>query len=59
MNRNVSQAAHGSSDIAANISGVAQAAQTTASGIEESRRSAAELAALSGQLRELVDRFRH
>jgi methyl-accepting chemotaxis protein len=55
MNRNVTQAAHGSADIAANISGVAAAAQATAGGIEQSRQGAAELA----DLRTLVERFRY
>ena len=46
-------------DIAANISGLASAAQITADGVTESQRAAADLARLSTTLHELVSHFRH
>ncbi|GAT69456.1 methyl-accepting chemotaxis protein [Planomonospora sphaerica] len=57
MNRNVADAASSSTEIAANIAGVAQAAAVTTEGVEQSRRAAAELADMSTSLRELVNRF--
>jgi methyl-accepting chemotaxis protein len=58
MARNVAEAATGSTDIAANITGVAEAARTTAAGVTEAQRAANELATMSGNLQELVQRFR-
>ncbi|WP_067473408.1 methyl-accepting chemotaxis protein [Actinomadura hibisca] len=57
MNRNVTEAATTSSDIAANISGVAEASAATTTGAEQSRQAAVELADMSRSLRDLVDRF--
>ena len=57
MNRNVSEAAMGSGEIAANITGVATAAQVTTEGIADSQRAAGELARLSSELQALVNRF--
>jgi methyl-accepting chemotaxis protein len=59
MNRNVGEAANLGAEIAAHISGVATAAQATAQSTGESRQAAAELAALSGELRGLVARFKY
>ncbi len=58
MSRSVAEAAHGSTEIAANIVGVAQATATTTSGVADSTRAATELAALSGELTTLVSTFR-
>ncbi|MCW2772016.1 MAG: hypothetical protein JWN91_342 [Nocardioides sp.] len=57
MNRNVADAATGSGEIAANISGVAVAAGSTSEGVTHTQRAAAELARLSDDLGELVGRF--
>ncbi|GGK96221.1 hypothetical protein GCM10010126_64570 [Planomonospora parontospora] len=59
MNRSVAEAAQGSSDIAANISVLADAAHVTAEGVSESQRAAAELAGLSARLHTLVSGFRY
>jgi methyl-accepting chemotaxis protein len=58
MSRSVAEAATGSTQIAANITGVAQAAASTTDGVGESQRAAVELARMSGELTELVGRFR-
>jgi methyl-accepting chemotaxis protein len=58
MARSVTEAAKGSGEVARNIVGVAQAAQSTSSGASESNIAAQDLAKLSTQLRELVSRFK-
>jgi methyl-accepting chemotaxis protein len=58
MNRSVAAAAAGSRQIADNIVGVAAAAQATTESVGESRRSADELASVSGELQSLVATFR-
>ena len=58
MSRSVAEAATGSTEIAMNITGVAQAAASTTEGVGESQRAATELARMSGELTELVGRFR-
>jgi methyl-accepting chemotaxis protein len=58
MSRNVAQAADGSAGIASNIESVAGAAQASSTGICDAQRAAGELAELSGQLSEVVARFR-
>ncbi len=58
MSRSVGEAATGSTQIAANITGVAQAAASTTDGVGESQRAAVELARMSGELTDLVGRFR-
>ncbi len=58
MSRSVAEAATGSTEIAVNITGVAQAAASTTDGVGESQRAAVELARMSGELTELVGRFR-
>ncbi len=57
MNRSVTEAATGSTEIAANITGVARAAATTTEGVSQSQHTAAELARLSTQLEEVCRRF--
>jgi methyl-accepting chemotaxis protein len=59
MNRNVGDAARGSGDIAANISGVATAAASTTEAVVTYRQEALEVARQAGELEELVGRFRH
>jgi len=58
MNRSVAEAATGSSEIAANISGVADAAGATTEGVTESQQAVASLAAMSAELKDVVGRFR-
>ena len=58
MTRSVSEAAAGSTQIAQNIVGVAQAASTTTDGVAQSQRAASELAEMSTELSALVGRFR-
>jgi methyl-accepting chemotaxis protein len=57
MNRNVTEAATGASQIAGNIAGVADAAQVTTEGVDQARQAATDLARMSGELRALVGRF--
>ncbi|WP_203863754.1 hypothetical protein, partial [Planobispora rosea] len=57
MNRNVADAASASNEIAVNIAGVADAAEVTTRGVEQSRQAAAELAGMSRSLRDLVGNF--
>ncbi|MGC9666992.1 methyl-accepting chemotaxis protein [Planosporangium sp. 12N6] len=59
IGRNVTEAATGSAEIASNITGVANAAQTTTAAVADSRRSAEELARMSGELQRLVGQFRY
>ncbi|MFF5228042.1 methyl-accepting chemotaxis protein [Dactylosporangium sp. NPDC000521] len=58
IGRNISQAAAGSADIAANIATISDAARITTSGVEETRTAAEELSAMSRELRALVGQFR-
>ncbi|HSF26411.1 MAG TPA: methyl-accepting chemotaxis protein [Actinomycetes bacterium] len=57
MNRNVAEAATGSGEIAANISGVAIAASSTSESVATAERAAAELSRLSAELHRLVSGF--
>jgi methyl-accepting chemotaxis protein len=59
MNRNVGEAAGLGTEIATNISGVAQATQATAQSTSDSRRAASDLARLSQEMRGLVTRFKY
>jgi len=59
MGRNVAAAARGSSDITRSIAGVADAASMTAAGVQETRKAAAELAQMAGELEQIVGRFRY
>ncbi|MFB9880182.1 methyl-accepting chemotaxis protein [Planobispora siamensis] len=58
MNRNVTEAASSSEEIAVNITGVADAAQSTAQAIAQAQEATASLARMSGELSGLVTRFR-
>jgi methyl-accepting chemotaxis protein len=58
MNRSVSEAAAGSTEIAANVSGVAEAAGTTTQGVSESQQAVESLAQMSAGLKDVVGRFR-
>jgi methyl-accepting chemotaxis protein len=57
MSRSVAEAANGSTQIADNIAGVAEAASSTTEGVNQAQQAAAELAATSARLRSLVGRF--
>ncbi|GAA3631244.1 methyl-accepting chemotaxis protein [Kineosporia mesophila] len=56
--RSITEAAAGSASIAASVDSVAGAAQASGDGISQAERAAGELAGLSGELRQLVSRFR-
>jgi methyl-accepting chemotaxis protein len=55
--RSVSSAATGSGDISRSITTVAEAAQSTRQGAEDSQRAAAELAAMAAELQRLLGQF--
>ncbi len=57
INRSVGEAAVGSGEIAANIAGVAGAADLTTQGISDTRESVSSLARMSADLRSLVGQF--
>jgi methyl-accepting chemotaxis protein len=57
MNRSVSDAAVGASEIAANIVSVAEATSTTTGAASQARSAGADLARMSEELQELVDQF--
>ncbi len=59
MSRSVTEAAAGTGQIAANITGVAEAANTTSHSVTESQQSAADLARMSSDLSALVGTFRY
>jgi methyl-accepting chemotaxis protein len=59
IGRNVAEAAKGSSEIAHNIVGVANAAQGTTSGANDSRQAASELARMAADLQSLVGKFKY
>jgi methyl-accepting chemotaxis protein len=59
MNRSVTRAAQGSTEIATTIEAVAQATESTTEGIAQTREAAAQLAHMSGELQDLVGRFRY
>jgi methyl-accepting chemotaxis protein len=58
IGRNVEQAARGSSEIAGNITGVATAAQSTSTGVQNAQQAAVELSQMASALQELVGRFK-
>jgi methyl-accepting chemotaxis protein len=58
MARNLTEAARGSTDIANNIEGVAQAAQNTSDGATTSQKAAEALARMSTELHGLVSQFK-
>ena len=57
MTRNVAEAATGAGQIAANITGVAEAAGTTTSGVADAARAAAGLARVAADLQQLITGF--
>ncbi|WP_432561027.1 methyl-accepting chemotaxis protein [Kineococcus sp. SYSU DK003] len=57
MVRNVTEVSTGSQEIAANISGIAQATQQTTGGAAEAAAAAGAVRAAAGDLQELVGRF--
>jgi methyl-accepting chemotaxis protein len=57
MNRNVAEAAGGTRQIAAAITGLADGTQQTNARVGDARRAAAELARMSGELHDAVRRF--
>ena len=57
MSRNVAQAAHGSGEIALNITGVAHAARGTTAGANETKSAADEVARVAAGLQQLVAKF--
>ncbi|GAA3277393.1 methyl-accepting chemotaxis protein [Dactylosporangium vinaceum] len=59
MSRSVTEAAAGTGQIAANITGVAEAATSTSHSVTESQQSAADLARMSTELSTLVGNFRY
>jgi methyl-accepting chemotaxis protein len=58
MTRNVTEAAKGSDEITANISGVAEAARGNANNAHEPQKAAEDLAQMASQLRSLVEQFK-
>ncbi len=58
MARNVSEAAHGSGEITSNIAGVAQAAESTSRGANDTQKAAQQLVETSAELRRLVEQFK-
>ena len=58
MSRSVAEAAGGSTHIAANIGGVATAAQASTGSLAEAETSMAELTRVTGELRDIVARFK-
>jgi len=59
MSQNAATAADGSERINANIAGVANAAATTTSGVQDAQRAAEELSQMSVKLQSLVDQFQY
>ncbi len=57
MNRNVAEAATGSQNIAAAITGLAAGTQATNQRVEDAQRAADELSRMSGELQDAVRRF--
>jgi methyl-accepting chemotaxis protein len=57
ITRNITEAATGSSQIAENITGVATASDLTTEGVNESRRTADEVARMAGELQRVVAQF--
>jgi methyl-accepting chemotaxis protein len=58
MMRNVADAAKSSTEITQNIAGVADAAQGTSAGAQESQKAANHLAEMAAQLHQLVEQFK-
>ena len=58
IGRNLTEAARGTSEIARNIAGVAEAARNTSQGAHRTERTSGDLARAAKQLSELVEHFR-
>ncbi|SDT71821.1 methyl-accepting chemotaxis protein [Actinoplanes derwentensis] len=58
MSRNVSEAAQAGSRVADTINAVASSVRQTTAGVAETDRAATDLAGMSGDLRQIVDRFK-
>ncbi len=58
IGRNISQAAHGSSEIALNITGVAQAARGTTEGASETMQAADDLSRMALDLQAIVGQYK-
>jgi methyl-accepting chemotaxis protein len=58
MSRNVSEAAHGSGEITSNVAGVAEAAQSTSRGANDTQKASQQLVETSTQLSRLVEQFK-
>jgi methyl-accepting chemotaxis protein len=58
IGRNIAESARGSADIARNISGVASSALEATEGAKKTEIAAAELSRMSGDLRQMLARFR-
>jgi hypothetical protein len=54
----VSEAAHSSGEITSNISGMAQAAESTSHGANDTQKAAQKLVETSAELRRLVEQFK-
>jgi len=59
IGRNVNEAARGTSEISDNITAVAQAAESTLSGADDSKKAASELASMASELQNLVGKFQY
>ncbi len=59
IGRMVTEAAHGSTEIAERVSGVAQVAQNNAAGAEATRNAARDLAGMAAELQRLVAQFKY
>jgi methyl-accepting chemotaxis protein len=59
MTRSVTEAASGTGEIAANITGVAEAARLTSEGVTQAQHATSELARMSTELSALVTNFRY
>ncbi|MBI1766170.1 MAG: methyl-accepting chemotaxis protein [Acidobacteria bacterium] len=57
INRNIVEAARGSSEIAGNIHTVAQSAQTVRAGVTDNQAAASELSRLAQELQQLISQF--
>lgn len=59
INRNIVEAARGSSEIAGNIHSVAQSAETFRTGASDSQAAAIELSRMAQELQQLISQFRY
>jgi methyl-accepting chemotaxis protein len=58
-NRNISDASRGVQQITTNITGVADSARVTSEGVQDTQQTTVDLARMSGDLSDLVARFRY